>query len=98
MVGYPYHYNQQVPRSSTCGGLCCTDLGSTIGLTGQVLLFGGSGLLCALIGMAILRGGRAQRWAGGCLAVSCLIVLALFPAPIVLILEVTEAAAASTAG
>lgn len=70
-----------------------SDLHTAIGWTGQVLLFGGSGLSCALIGLTILRGDRSRRWAGGCLTVSCLAVLALFPAPVVLILEAADAAA-----
>ena len=68
-----------------------SDLGSAVGLTAQMLLVGGAGLTCALIGLALPWSEWVRRWAGGCLAVSCLIVLVLFPAPLVLILEVAAA-------
>ena len=61
-------------------------LSTATGMTGAVLLFGGSGLLCASVGVIVGRG-WARRWAGSCLAVSCLLVLLLLPGPIVLIFE-----------
>lgn len=71
------------------------DLGTSVELTGGVVLVGGSGLVCTLIGGTFVDRQWARRWAGGCLAVSCLLVLLLLPAPIVLIFE---SAAATPAG
>ena len=67
------------------------DFGTAVQWTGGALLTGGSGLLCAAVGVTCLRYDFARRWAGGCLAVSCLGVLVLLPAPVVLIWEAAQA-------
>ena len=67
------------------------DLSTASRLTAQVLFTGGSGLLCMLVGATILSSARTRRWAGGCLAVSCLGILVLLPAPLVSILEAAAA-------
>lgn len=68
------------------------DLGAAITWTTASLLVGGSGLLCAVVGAVFWGSDWGRRWAGGCLAVSCLGVLALLPIPAVLIWEAAMAA------
>lgn len=67
------------------------DLGTAITWTGGVLLVSGSGLFCALAGAVFCGSDRGQRWAGGCLAVACVVVLVLLPAPVMLIWEASAA-------
>ena len=67
------------------------DMGTAIMWTVAVLSGGGSGLLCALVGAVFWGSERGRRWAGGCLAVSCLGALVLLPVPVVLIFEAAKA-------
>ena len=56
-----------------------------------LVLVGASGLLWAVLGALMADHARLRRWAGGCLAVSALVVALLFPASVALLLSTADA-------
>ena len=67
-------------------------LAITASLVLHALWAGVSGLLCALVGLVVVNVGWVRRWAGGCLVISALVVIALFPVALVLLLSTADAA------
>ena len=61
----------------------------------NLVLVGASGLLWAVVGVLAVDYPWMRRWAGGCLAVSALVVVLLFPASIALLLSTADAAGAA---
>ena len=72
--------------------LLSNGLAITASLVLHSLWAGVSGLLCALVGLVVVNVGWVRRWAGGCLVISALAVIGLFPAALVLLLSTADAA------
>ena len=68
------------------------NLAITASLVLHSLWAGVSGLLCALLGLVVVNVTWVKRWAGGCLVISALAVIGLFPAALVLLLSTADAA------
>lgn len=60
-----------------------------------LILVGASGLLWAVLGALGVDHSWIRRWAAGCLAVSALVVVLLFPASVALLLSTADAAGAA---
>ena len=62
-----------------------------------LVFVGASGLLWAVLGALMADCARLRRWAGGCLAVSALVVVLLLPASFALLLSTADAAGVAQA-